>query len=262
VNYYPHHIGDYLTDTAHLTMVEDGAYRRLLDLYYSRERPIPADVSRVCRLVRAATVEERGAVESVLAEFFFLDGDAWRHKRCDREILKAAAARTKARENGLKGGRPKGLVHNPEKTQPVISGFPNGNLDKTQGKAPNPNPNPNTQSIGSSTVSEGVQGESQSVAAAPHRRAPAKQPQFSPPSVADVAEYCQERGNCIDAEHFHSHYTANGWRVGKTSMRDWRAAVRTWEKRDEKHEQYSAGPKKSDFERNLEFLKRRSGEII
>jgi hypothetical protein len=103
---------------------------------------------------------------------------------------------------------------------------------------------------------------SQPDAAAPRRRAPAKQPRFSPPGVADVAEYCRERGNRIDAEHFHAYYTANGWRVGKTSMRDWRAAVRTWEKRDEKHEQYSAGPKKSDFERNLEFLKRRSGEII
>jgi uncharacterized protein YdaU (DUF1376 family) len=259
VNYYPHHIGDYLTDTAHLTMVEDGAYRRLLDLYYSRERPIPADVSRVCRLVRAATVEERGAVESVLAEFFFLDGEAWRHKRCDREILKAAAARTKARENGLKGGRPKGLVHNPEKTQPVISGFPNGNLDKTQGKAPNPNPN--TQSIGSSTDSEGVQGESQSVAAAPHRRAQKGGSRFSAPTLDQVADYCHERGNQINPEKFHDYYESNGWKVGKSAMKDWKAAVRNWEKRNEEH-QRAGGKREQTFEQKLEFLKRRSGEII
>lgn len=53
---------------------------------------------------------------------------------------------------------------------------------------------------------------------------------FAPPSVADVSAYCRERGNSVDAERFVSFYESNGWKVGKNPMKDWRAAVRTWER--------------------------------
>ena len=88
MNFYPHHIGDYLTATAHLTWLEDCAYRRLLDVYYSREQSIPADVAQACRLVRATSKDERKAVDTVLREFFTLS-DGWAHGRCDEEIVKA-----------------------------------------------------------------------------------------------------------------------------------------------------------------------------
>lgn len=55
---------------------------------------------------------------------------------------------------------------------------------------------------------------------------------FSPPSVDEVAAYCRERGNAVDAQQFCDFYAAKGWRVGAQPMKDWRAAVRTWEKRD------------------------------
>lgn len=54
---------------------------------------------------------------------------------------------------------------------------------------------------------------------------------FSPPSVADVRLYCIERKNGIDAEAFVDHYNSNGWMVGRNRMKDWRAAVRQWERR-------------------------------
>lgn len=53
---------------------------------------------------------------------------------------------------------------------------------------------------------------------------------FVPPSVDEVRAYCQERGNNVDPEKFVDYYTSNGWRVGKNPMKDWRAAVRTWER--------------------------------
>lgn len=56
---------------------------------------------------------------------------------------------------------------------------------------------------------------------------------FTPPTIEEIKGYCAERGNTVDAEKFHAYYTANGWKVGRNSMKDWRAAVRTWE-RDEK----------------------------
>ena len=54
---------------------------------------------------------------------------------------------------------------------------------------------------------------------------------FSPPTVDEVREYCQERNNGIDAAAFVDFYTARGWMIGKTHMKDWKAAVRTWENR-------------------------------
>lgn len=55
---------------------------------------------------------------------------------------------------------------------------------------------------------------------------------FTPPSLDEVRAYCQERGNTVDPEKWHDFYASKGWMVGKNKMRDWKAAVRTWEKED------------------------------
>lgn len=57
---------------------------------------------------------------------------------------------------------------------------------------------------------------------------------FSPPSLLEVKNYCDERKNNVDAENFINFYESKGWVVGKTKMKSWRAAVRTWEGRDKK----------------------------
>lgn len=53
---------------------------------------------------------------------------------------------------------------------------------------------------------------------------------FKKPTLEEVEEYCNERQNNIDPQRFIDYYTANGWKVGRNSMKDWKAAVRTWEK--------------------------------
>lgn len=107
MHHYPHHIGDYRTHTAHLTMLEDGAYRRLLDIYYMHERPLPADIAAVQRLASARTKEERAAVEAILREFFALEDDGWHQGRADEEIGSYQARVNVARENGRRSaGRP------------------------------------------------------------------------------------------------------------------------------------------------------------
>ena len=70
---------------------------------------------------------------------------------------------------------------------------------------PNPNPNPNTK---------------------------ARDPRFSPPSVEEVLAYCEERSNGVDAQAFCDFYVSKGWKVGNSPMKDWKAAVRTWERRE------------------------------
>lgn len=63
----------------------------------------------------------------------------------------------------------------------------------------------------------------ENVAVAPSRS------QFVKPSLDEIKAYCNERGNYISAEAFFNHYESNGWKVGKTAMKDWKAAVRGWE---------------------------------
>ena len=60
---------------------------------------------------------------------------------------------------------------------------------------------------------------------------------FEKPSLADVQAYCAERGNSVDAQKFVDYYESNGWRVGKNAMKDWRAAVRTWERNNQQGNQ-------------------------
>ena len=63
----------------------------------------------------------------------------------------------------------------------------------------------------------------------------AREARFTPPSVEEVAAYCLERENNVDASRFVDFYSSKGWMVGKSKMKDWKAAVRNWERsRDEK----------------------------
>lgn len=55
---------------------------------------------------------------------------------------------------------------------------------------------------------------------------------FTAPTVEEVQAYCIERGNSVDPNQFVDFYTSKGWKVGKNPMKDWKAAVRTWEQRD------------------------------
>ncbi len=79
MNYYPFHIGDYMVHTRHLSLMEDLAYRRLLDLYYTHEGNLPADAARLIGMREHAT-----EVETVLGEFF----PGGKNKRADEELAK------------------------------------------------------------------------------------------------------------------------------------------------------------------------------
>jgi uncharacterized protein YdaU (DUF1376 family) len=103
LHYYQFHIGDYRAATAHLSNDEDLAYRRLLDMYYDTEKPIPIDTQWVSRRLRLASE----TVTSVLRDMFVFTEDGWTHSRCDAEIEHYHHLAEKNRENGKKGGRPK-----------------------------------------------------------------------------------------------------------------------------------------------------------
>ena len=55
---------------------------------------------------------------------------------------------------------------------------------------------------------------------------------FTPPEMDEIINYCVHRKNKVDAQHFYDFYASKGWMIGKTKMKDWKACVRTWERRD------------------------------
>jgi hypothetical protein len=61
---------------------------------------------------------------------------------------------------------------------------------------------------------------------------PQKNQRFEKPSIQEVSDYCIERHNNVDAEGFVAYYESNGWKVGRNPMKDWKASVRTWERRN------------------------------
>jgi len=123
VIWYKFHLGDYITHTTHLSDAEDLAYRRLLDLYYMSEKPIPLNTESVSRKIRI----DLDITESVLGEFFEHTENGYFNHRCHVEIAKYQAQVANNRHLGKRGGRPK-------KTESVIESEPKVNPKKIQNK--------------------------------------------------------------------------------------------------------------------------------
>ena len=129
MHYYKFNIADYRKDTGHLSTIEHGIYRQLIDWYYLDEQPITAETQVVIRRLRLGS-DELKFLENVLSDFFVLDKTGYKHKRIEVEIEDYHEQAEKNQRNGKLGGRPK-------KTQSVISGLP----DESQN---NPNHKPLT----------------------------------------------------------------------------------------------------------------------
>lgn len=119
---YQFHIRDYLTKTRHLTQIEDLAYRRLLDCYYTEEQPLPTEPEQCARLI--AMRESVAEVTAVLKEFFDLQEDGWHNDRADAEIIKyqsfgEAGRRGAAKRWGTKDGN--GEANSPPNATPIAT---------------------------------------------------------------------------------------------------------------------------------------------
>ena len=135
-------------------------------------------------------------------------------------------------ENGKKGGRPKKPTVNFE-TQETQAFFekPKKAIDKDKDKDKDKDISPN-----------GDKGK--------------RATRFIPPTVDEVAAYCQERGNDVDPERFVDFYACKGWCVGKNPMKDWKAAVRTWEKRGNYSGGYTHSAPVATADRLAEMIRR------
>lgn len=127
MHYYQFNIADFALHTSHLSLEEEGVYRRLLDYYYDTESAIPKETQPVIRRLRLGSHVE--TVSLILNEFFVLQDDGWHNLRADCEINEYKKKAETARKNGKKGGRPK--KNGGKETQSVIL----ANQEETGSKA-------------------------------------------------------------------------------------------------------------------------------
>jgi uncharacterized protein YdaU (DUF1376 family) len=107
MNYYKFHIGDYRRDTSHLSLLEHGVYRQLLDWYYLDEKPIPLETQVVFRRLCGTTKEEKDAIEIILKEMFVETKKGYVQTRCLDQITEYGLMCDRNRDVGKLGGRPK-----------------------------------------------------------------------------------------------------------------------------------------------------------
>jgi uncharacterized protein YdaU (DUF1376 family) len=121
MHYYQFHIGDYISHTIHLSPEEDLAYRRLLDMYYDTERPIPNNIPLVSRRLRLGS----DVVQSILDEFFQASEEGYKNRRADLEIREYKEFIDKQKRNGKLGGRPKKTQRKPTAIPDLTQKKPN-----------------------------------------------------------------------------------------------------------------------------------------
>ena len=196
MHYYSFHIADYESHTKHLDPLEDIAYRRMLDWCYLHEKPLPESVDAIARLINMRS--HCDSIASVLVEFFHQNRKRqWFNKRADICIAayrkKSEKARASANARWNKD-------------------LPDANALRTECEG-NANHKPitnNHKPVKEKTATK----------------------RFVAPSLADVIAYKSEKSLTIDPEQFIDFYESKGWIVGKSKMRDWKAAARGWSKRE------------------------------
>lgn len=95
MHYYPHHIGDFISDTSRLSDSQCMAYLRLIWIYYDTEKPLENDPESLAFKIGASSSD----VILILKHYFFLDGDVWRNTRCDKVLDEYHGKADKARKS-------------------------------------------------------------------------------------------------------------------------------------------------------------------
>lgn len=193
MHYYKFNIGDYASHTQHLEPIEDIAYRRMLDWIYLHESPLPDSPEQIARLIRMRTHCED--IANVLREFFTLTDHGWMQEKASIEIdaykLKSDKAKASAAARWSK--------------KPIKSDA-NALRSKCEGNANHKPLTTNQEPLTKKQVKR-----------------------FEKPTPQELIEHFKSKGSNQDqAERFFNHYESNGWKVGRNSMKSWKAAVSNW----------------------------------
>lgn len=205
MNFYKHHIGDYAKKTAHLTVLEHGAYLLMMQAYYATERPLPfgRDLYRICR---ANGKKERAAIDKVASEFWTRTEAGLINSRADREMAEDRAFIEKQRASGRASALKRwgNGGYNGATNEPI-------DLVVTKIQPPTPTPTPIKEG-------EGLNGHSHPVKA--KRKSSRVPPEFIPDVSVALAELPD-----LDVDREVQKF--RDWEF-KTARSDWAAVWRTW----------------------------------
>lgn len=150
-----------------------------------------------------------------------------------QNIDRAQAELEKRAENGRKGGRPKKATESEEKQKKAKESKKKQTKDNKDKDKDNDKEN--------NIIPLSPNGD------IPPKGGRPPEKRFVKPTVDEVRAYCAERGNRVDAQAFVDFYEAKGWKVGSSPMKDWKAAVRTWEQRDTAQRKPTRPNRQRDF---------------
>ena len=190
MHYYQFNIGDYRRDTAHLSHLEHGIYRSLIDTYMLEESPLSGDMKELERKHLIRTANEKKALRNVLKDFFKFDNSMFLHSRCDEDIISYRDKSMKASKSAKKRW---------EKDAKAMRTHSEGNANH---KPLTNNHKPITN------IKKG----------------------FIKPSLTELVDAFAGKvtDSGHQAGLFLCHYESNGWKVGKNSMKSWQHAVTNW----------------------------------
>jgi len=225
VPYMKFYIGDYLGDTQHLTTLQHGAYLLLIMAYWQRRGPLPMDDDKLARIARCAIAEWMQCKCDVLAFFDECDGMLC-HGRIDKELEGVAEVSEKRKSAAHKKW---------------------DSIPKSDASALQEDSKSNAKGMLSHIHSHipysysDTEPKEENTADKPPRQT------FIKPTIEEIKVYCQERGNAVDPCRFLDFYESKGWLIGKNKMKDWRAAVRTWEHGESKPSEATVKPVKAEI---------------
>ena len=203
MHYYPFNIGDYSSHTSRLSLIEDLAYRRLLDLYYLTERPFNGCSTDVARDI--GLQDHQKEVDYILGKFFPKVGDDWVNDRCKREVDLYQSKKITA----SKAGKASAEARKTKASEQTFN-------DRSTTVQPN-----NKQELRTKN-----QEPLKDIGA----KAPAQKSKFIKPTPEEIHSYLLTKkiDDTAEAEKIFDYYESKGWVVGKAPMKDWKATVRNW----------------------------------
>ena len=206
---------DFLVGVMTMSDEQVGKYIKLLCLQHQKGHLKETEMLQVCG----------GIDETVFLKFTVDENGLYYNERMEYEINRRLCVTNAHREAGKKGGKKPNenqMVNqmvNQMETNRLTKAEPNGEPNKNQIANANANANANTNANEAETLSN---------------KKPKKK--FLPPTVEEVSEYCKERGNGIDANHFVDYYAVNEWKKKDgTPITNWKQCVLTWEQREKEN---------------------------
>lgn len=249
MHHYRKHIKDYRAKTSHLSLLDHGVYNQLMDLYYLNEHPLTGDFDELSWEIGARTDEEIASLRRILRHYFDQNSDGnYTQNKIEEELQAIYEKSEKARKSAqTKWDRQREKEQLSQQRSTEIDQHlcvSHANASKNHANASkidaiamlpsNPLPsNPLPSTTHSVDTKECDNKKS--------RRKTFKKP--SPDEIADYMEQLVGKRPEVEHQKFYDYYESNGWKVSRNPMKDWKATVRNWLRRNHPQGRQSSNTK-------------------